>query len=250
MPEVPYMGNRDFSNFAKMVESKMNVNPLNPNKLTNTNDMKAEDMNIRIEIDNYVVCHPEITDETHSDTVDELISLFERLFKYKQKYAQSLTPEKVVTDDEMLRIAINELHKSNDITDAAYSTLMFALKRQPKEQTTVTDDVLGLSNQWPLVDVLKTLVESAEILLHKNNYDRHNHEEVNICVKRGKEIIALLQSQPKEQTTEDKSLRDELIEYETYYCDIFHYGESHKAYIPEKVDRYLITLQSRATKDK
>jgi hypothetical protein len=52
--------------------------------------------------------------------------------------------------------------------------------------------ILGLNQPWPLVDVLKKLVEASEILLHKKSYDGHGYEEINQAVDRAKEIIALL----------------------------------------------------------
>jgi hypothetical protein len=78
-----------------------------------------------------------------------------------------------------------------------------ALESEPEEQEI---DVLGLSNPWPLLDVLKQLVEATEILLQKHSYDGHGHEELQICVKRGKEIIfALSKSQPVKEAPEIKT---------------------------------------------
>lgn len=66
-------------------------------------------------------------------------------------------------------------------------------------------EVLGIHNAWPLVGVLKKLTGAAKYLLDVKNYDRHGWEEVSHCVKRGEEIISLLEttpvyaSQPSEQ---------------------------------------------------
>ena len=44
-------------------------------------------------------------------------------------------------------------------------------------------------NAWPLNDVLKKLIEAARILLKKHDYDGHNYEEIQHCIKRGEEIL-------------------------------------------------------------
>jgi hypothetical protein len=53
------------------------------------------------------------------------------------------------------------------------------------------DKIIGMDEAWPLVDVLKKLIEASEILLHKKDYDGHGWEEMEHCVKRGKEIVSL-----------------------------------------------------------
>jgi len=52
-------------------------------------------------------------------------------------------------------------------------------------------NLMGLDNPFPLKDVLKKLVDAADILLYKKNYDGANYEEIEICIKRAKEIIKL-----------------------------------------------------------
>lgn len=49
--------------------------------------------------------------------------------------------------------------------------------------------ILATGTAWPLHDVLKKLIEASEILLHKKDYDGHNYEEIEICVKTAKEIL-------------------------------------------------------------
>ncbi len=49
-------------------------------------------------------------------------------------------------------------------------------------------------NPWPLVDVLKKLVEATDILLHEKAYDRAGWEEMEHCYKRGKEIIKKIEA--------------------------------------------------------
>lgn len=44
-------------------------------------------------------------------------------------------------------------------------------------------------NAWDTFSVLEKLVEAADILLHKKDYDGHGWEEIEICYKRGKELL-------------------------------------------------------------
>jgi len=46
-----------------------------------------------------------------------------------------------------------------------------------------------LYNPWPTKDVLEKLIWATEYLLHDKSYDGHNHEELQICVNRGNEIL-------------------------------------------------------------
>lgn len=50
----------------------------------------------------------------------------------------------------------------------------------------------GLDNPYPLSIVLGFLIKATEYLLNKNNYDGPDYEEMEISVKRAKEIIANL----------------------------------------------------------
>jgi hypothetical protein len=54
------------------------------------------------------------------------------------------------------------------------------------------EKIIGQTEAWPLVDVLKKLTEASEILLHRKNYDGHGWEEIAKCVERAKQITSLL----------------------------------------------------------
>jgi hypothetical protein len=58
------------------------------------------------------------------------------------------------------------------------------------------EENIMVKGAWPFIDVLKKLVESADILLHKKDYDGHGWEQIEICFKRGQEIIKELESTP------------------------------------------------------
>ena len=42
---------------------------------------------------------------------------------------------------------------------------------------------------WDTISVLEKLVEAADILLHKKDYDGHGWEEIELCYKLGLEIL-------------------------------------------------------------
>jgi hypothetical protein len=50
---------------------------------------------------------------------------------------------------------------------------------------------------WNTASVLAKLIEAADILLHEKNYDGHGWEQIEICHKRGLEILSLLKLNPE-----------------------------------------------------
>lgn len=56
---------------------------------------------------------------------------------------------------------------------------------------------LDLDKPWCVVEVIKTLIWATEYLLDEKNYDGHNHEELNMAVQKGKELINRLIEQQK-----------------------------------------------------
>ena len=79
--------------------------------------MSIIDINIRIEIDNYVALHNEITDDTHSDTVDELIDLFERLYKYKRINESSPDKSIIAKQEEYIKYLLKGILFSTPLRD-------------------------------------------------------------------------------------------------------------------------------------
>jgi hypothetical protein len=63
--------------------------------------------------------------------------------------------------------------------------------------------ILSEDTPFPLKDVLKMLIEAAEILLHEKDYDGDNHEEYLTAMNKAKEIEKLLREDEMEQTLED-----------------------------------------------
>lgn len=62
----------------------------------------------------------------------------------------------------------------------------------PPATAGMEEAVRGLDNPYPLSIVLGFLIKATEYLLNKNNYDGPDYEEMEISVKRAKEIIANL----------------------------------------------------------
>lgn len=55
------------------------------------------------------------------------------------------------------------------------------------------DKVIRLDQPYSLPEVLKALVECADILLHEKSYDRVGWERLEYCYRHGKDIIALFE---------------------------------------------------------
>jgi len=85
--------------------------------------------------------------------------------------------DKANTRIEELEEKINKL-KSNSILAATLPVDLNA--------------VLRLEEPYSLPEVLKGLVECADILLHERNYDRMGWEKLEYCYRHGKEILLVL----------------------------------------------------------
>jgi hypothetical protein len=108
--------------------------------------------------------------------------------------------KQIAEDDEKLLagavIDLGELYKYIGTSDKVNREYMIQLVHNAKKaiagylsrfnsgQSESSD-----ASAWPLNDVLKYLIRGTEILLHKKDYDGLDYEEMNICVKRAKEII-------------------------------------------------------------
>lgn len=61
---------------------------------------------------------------------------------------------------------------------------------QSDEKHLIADSLpLDVDKAWDTISVITKLVEAADILLHKKSYDEHGWEEIEICYKRGLEIL-------------------------------------------------------------
>lgn len=52
------------------------------------------------------------------------------------------------------------------------------------------DKILRLDQPYSLPEVLKGLIEAADILLHKKDYDGHGWERLEYCYRHAKDIVA------------------------------------------------------------
>jgi len=51
-------------------------------------------------------------------------------------------------------------------------------------------DIRQDGKAWPTKDVLEKLIEAAELLLHRHDYDGHRYEEIAEAVELAKRIVA------------------------------------------------------------
>ncbi len=61
------------------------------------------------------------------------------------------------------------------------------------------DKVIRIDQPYSLPEVLKALVECADILLHKHGYDGAGWERLEYCYRHGKDIIKLFEGNGGEQ---------------------------------------------------
>lgn len=75
------------------------------------------------------------------------------------------------------------------------------MEQNEKKSATTDADLIPLDNDqpWNSADVLKKLVWATNHLLQNKNYDGPNYEELNVCVKRGEELIAFLENKAREE---------------------------------------------------
>ncbi len=65
---------------------------------------------------------------------------------------------------------------------------------QPAMRSSPIEKVLRLEEPFNLEEILKGLVEAADILLHKKDYDGHGWEHLEYCFRYAKDVIEVLQS--------------------------------------------------------
>lgn len=66
--------------------------------------------------------------------------------------------------------------------------------------------LLGLNESWPLKDIISKLIEASEILLNYHSYDGQGYEEIQLCVAKAKEKIALLDSKEGSEPKADNGV--------------------------------------------
>lgn len=75
------------------------------------------------------------------------------------------------------------------------------MEQNEKKPAATDAGLIPLDNDqpWNSADVLKKLVWATNHLLQNKNYDGPNYEELNVCVKRGEELIAFLENKAREE---------------------------------------------------
>jgi hypothetical protein len=107
--------------------------------------------------------------------------------------------------------------------------LEFHQLSSPLPEITEENIPLGLNNPYPTTDVLERLAQAAEYLLHENSYDGPDYEEIEICVKRAREIIKEIYKQKNKPIGEPEQLKNIEITEE----EIMSIAELDSTYEPE-----------------
>lgn len=95
----------------------------------------------------------------------------------------------LVCDSGRVKVPTDIYNRVKELNDS-YKT--------PPKQAAFEIEVEGMSEAWPLRDVLSKLADAAKILLDKKNYDGPDYEEIEHCVKRANDVISQLSApQPK-----------------------------------------------------
>ena len=68
-----------------------------------------------------------------------------------------------------------------------------------KERHKLLNNILGSNTPFPLNEILKGLIESAHILLHKKDYDGHGWEHLEHCYKKAKDVNDLIEQYYKQK---------------------------------------------------
>lgn len=58
------------------------------------------------------------------------------------------------------------------------------------------NEVLRFDQPYSLPEILKGLVECADVLLHEKGYDRGGWERLEYCYRHGKDIIKIFDNEP------------------------------------------------------
>lgn len=89
------------------------------------------------------------------------------------------------------------------------------------------EDLLGTTKPWSLASVLEQFVKSSEMLLKRDGYDGGDYEELEHCVFRGKEIIAMLSNTEQSPKQENSSYQDVFMDGNNWEEDFPHENGSY-----------------------
>jgi len=119
--------------------------------------------------------------------------LFEKMLPSEDITPQVTLGKEEVTDEQIKRLLANFL-VGNDVYRSEHCIKdfrkLFNSSALGKEEGKVPKEIIiGMNGAWSILDVLEKLISASNYLLHEKDYDRHDHEEIRICVKRAIEII-------------------------------------------------------------
>lgn len=94
-----------------------------------------------------------------------------------------------ITDHAFLYIVTKWADKLPNEMDIGIRTAFAAGYRYREQELPFMDGA------YPLPEVLKYLIEAADILLHKHDYDGHNWEVLQHAMERGRQILEEINAQ-------------------------------------------------------
>lgn len=100
-----------------------------------------------------------------------------RIWDRKSRYTDFMAN----TPDFIEEVDLTPDYLKPDYVESTVSNMMRSL---PLER------ILRLDQPYSLPEVLKGLIEAADILLHKKDYDGHGWETLEYCYRHAKEIVA------------------------------------------------------------
>lgn len=123
----------------------------------------------------------------------------------------------------------HELENKTVFTSNEFHTIWNAVKEFASQHPIGQEKrlPLDLDNPWSTEDVIDKLIWATEYLLQHQSYDGHNHEELQLCAKRGKEIIKEIQSQHKAEVEQEKPSEqsaEEMIDLQQYVTNLLYYA--------------------------
>jgi hypothetical protein len=113
-----------------------------------------------------------------------------------------LRERKIVPKDKTDLIIGFDNGTKESLIELLESYVEYKLNNQLKPDVMLSlplNEILRLDQPWPLVDVLKKLIEASDILLHEKNYDRNGWEEHEHCFREGNKIVELLKGNLRER---------------------------------------------------
>lgn len=110
-----------------------------------------------------------------------------------------------VNEDLEEKILIDDPHYPNTGQLISKSEYESQFRQKLKGTLPMNED-----NSWPTKDVLTKLIWATKYLLNEKSYDGHGYEQLEICVKRGEDILRRLNHEPNVSNRMDDTMGDNI----------------------------------------